>query len=167
MIERNIEMNIKPTIYIDSDGVCADFETFYEEAFQHRHDSVTDEEMWRNINAHGRFFSMLPLIDGTLEFIERFKKTHNIVILTACPKSDYQRSALQKKAWFKTFVDPDLMVLPVLGGKNKFLFLQNPGDVLIDDFEKNIVPWIEAGGFGVVHKDWKTTTEIVERYLAA
>lgn len=154
-----------PTIFVDSDGVCADFDAFYEAEFGHTTKSVHDDEMWKNINAHGNFFSQLPLIDGTLEFIERFKKTHDIVILTACPKSDYQRAALQKKAWFKTVVNHDLMVLPVLGGKNKFLFMQKPGDVLIDDYGKNITPWIEAGGFGVVHKDWKSTTEVVEEYL--
>lgn len=154
-----------PTIFIDLDGVVADFERFYEEAFQHRHDSVSDEEMWKNINAHGKFFSSLPLIEGAVEFIKRFRKTHNIVILTACPKSDYQRAALQKKEWFKKFVADDLMILPVLGGKNKFLFMQKPGDVLIDDFAKNVTPWVEGGGFGVVHTNWADTTEVVANYL--
>lgn len=157
----------KPTIYVDSDGVCADFEAYYEEAFKHRHDSVADAEMWKNINAHGQFFANLPLIPGTLEFIKNFQLTHDVVILTACPKSDYQRAALQKKAYFKAHVDPNLIVLPVLGGKNKFLFMQKPGDVLIDDFDKNIVPWNEAGGFGIVHKNWNDTTEILEKYLNA
>jgi 5'(3')-deoxyribonucleotidase len=159
-------LNSKPTIFLDSDGVCADFDALYEAEFGHAPNAVHDDQMWANINAHGNFFSSLPLIDGTLDFIKKFQKTHNIVILTACPKSDYQRAATQKKAWFKTIVDPDLIVLPVLGGKNKYLFMQKPGDVLIDDFAKNIAPWNEAGGFGIVHTDWATTTEALAKYLA-
>ena len=156
--------NDKPTVFVDSDGVCADFETAYEDFFQHRHDSVADAEMWKNINAHGQFFANLPLIPGTLDFIRDVRVTHDVVILTACPKSDYQRAALQKKEYFKK-VDPDLIVLPVLGGKNKYLFMQKPGDVLIDDFEKNIEPWNAAGGFGIVHKNWVDTAAILKGYL--
>ncbi len=48
-------------IAIDLDGVVADFEKFYEEAFNHRHDSVSDEEMWKCINTHGKFFSPFRL----------------------------------------------------------------------------------------------------------
>lgn len=156
---------IKQTIFIDLDGVCADFEKFYEEAFEHRHDSVEDAEMWRNINAHGKFFSNLPIMPGTLEFIERFRRGCDLIILTACPRSDYQRAALQKKAWVKEHIG-NYMVLPVLGGKNKYLFMQTPGDILIDDFDKNITPWNDNGGLGIVHTDWKTTTEKIERLLA-
>jgi len=154
----------KPTVYVDSDGVVADFEAYYEEAFKHRHDSVADAEMWKNINAHGQFFANLPAMNGAIEGIKKIQQTHDVVILTACPKSDYQRAAEQKKAWFKA-IDPNLIVLPVLGGKNKYLFMQKPGDVLIDDFDKNIEPWNAAGGFGIVHKNWNDTAAILEKYL--
>jgi len=158
-------MKNKPIIFVDSDGVCADFESFYHEAFEHRHDSVTDEQMWKNINAHGKFFSSLPMFEGTKEFIEKWRKTHEVVILTACPKSNYQTAAVQKRDWFKQYIADDIMVLPMLGGKNKVLFMQKKGDVLIDDYEKNITPWIDAGGLGIVHKDWKTTDETLTRML--
>jgi hypothetical protein len=45
----------------------------------------------------------------------------------------------------------------MMGGKNKCLFMHSPGDVLIDDFDKNCIPWREHGGIAIHHKDFDTT----------
>lgn len=156
---------MKPTIFFDSDGVVANFELHYADYFGHTHDSVSDDQMWKHINSYHDFFKNLPLIEGAKETIEKYRKTHQVIILTACPKSNYTHAALQKKLFFQEKFDRDLWVLPVLGGKNKALFMQKAGDVLVDDFAKNIKPWMELGGFGIVHKTWEKTNQELENYL--
>lgn len=34
-----------------------------------------------------------------------------------------------------------------------------PGDILIDDMEKNITRWVEAGGVGILHVNAADTIE--------
>ncbi|WP_260477050.1 hypothetical protein [Stenotrophomonas sp. 278] len=80
------------------------------------------------------------------------------MILTACPKSNYTVAAQQKRAWVREHLSATCLVLPVLGGVNKPLFMHQAGDVLIDDWSKNCVAWTAAGGVAIQHKgDWVAT----------
>lgn len=153
-------------IFIDSDGVIADFEAHYLEKFEHAHNSVSDEEMWKNINSYPEFFKNLPMLRGAHDAIwTLINNGYDVEILTACPKSNYAHAAMMKKIFFLEKFGPDLRVLPVLGGKNKVLFMHQQGDILIDDFAKNIKPWREAGGIGIIHKNWKDTLEQLNNIL--
>jgi len=53
-----------------------------------------------------------------------------------------------------------------LGGRNKWLFMHQPGDVLIDDFAKNIGPWDAAGGVGILHRSFAETRAALAAYEA-
>ena len=156
----------KPIIFVDLDGVCADFDSYYLKLFGRTTESVPDKELWKNINDYGTFFWELPVMPMTQFFINTVKQTHEVIILTACPRSDYERAALQKKAWVKCHLGEDIKVLTVLGGKTKYLFMQKPGDILIDDYEKNIEPWISNGGVGIIHQNWTETISQVMPYIS-
>jgi 5'-nucleotidase len=143
-------------LYIDLDGVMADFDKYFLEAFGIESHKLDDPTLWKWINGHGNFFSNLPLMPGALEFF-RSVEYMNPTILTACPKSNYTVAAVQKRQWVYKHLSPDVTVIPMMGGKNKCLFMHSPGDVLIDDFEKNCIPWAEHGGFAIHHKDFETT----------
>jgi 5'-nucleotidase len=41
----------------------------------------------------------------------------------------------------------------MMGGVNKAMFMHEPGDILIDDMEKNCKAWEELGGKAIVHKN--------------
>ncbi len=151
----------KATLYLDLDGVFADFELHFLEYFGIRHDSVSDEEMWKMINGYPQFFANLPLMPGAATFYQ-LVRWRDPIVLTACPRSNYANVARLKRQWARKHLDTDIYVLPVLGGKNKALFMHMPGDILIDDFEKNIRAWNEEGGRGILHKDFNTTWQ---RYL--
>ena len=128
---------IKRNVYLDLDGVMADFESYFETAFGYLHNSVSDDVMWKTINSHPKFFRNLPPCNGAIEF---FKSIEHLdpIILTACPKTNYNAAALQKKEWVREHLSDTCWVLPVLGGRNKALFMHNIGDILIDDYESNI-----------------------------
>lgn len=153
-------------LYIDLDGVMADFDRYFLESFGVQSSTLDDPTMWKWINAHGNFFSSLPPCEGAIDFFNSVKHL-NPIILTACPKTNYAVAAVQKRAWVYKHLDPDTMVVPMLGGKNKALFMHRPGDILIDDFEKNCVSWREHGGLAIQHRDFNRTKSQVDLYMDA
>lgn len=145
------------TLYVDLDGVMADFDAAFPAVFGLDHRSLADEEMWGHINSHASFFRDLPPMPGAIEF---FRSVEHLqpVILTACPKSNYAHVAAQKRAWVRAHLSQTCLVLPVMGGRHKPLFMHQAGDVLIDDFGKNCAAWNEAGGIAIKHEgDWSAT----------
>ena len=149
---------VTATLYIDMDGVLADFDGSFPQVFGLDHRSLADDEMWMHINSHPSFFRDLPPMPGALEF---FRSVEHLqpVILTACPKSNYPHVAAQKRAWVREHLSQTCLVLPVLGGRHKPLFMHQPGDILIDDWGKNCNAWRDAGGRAIKHEgDWTATT---------
>ncbi|HIE1458599.1 TPA: 5' nucleotidase, NT5C type [Stenotrophomonas maltophilia] len=145
------------TIYVDLDGVMADFDAAFPTLFGLDHRLLADDEMWKHINNHPSFFRDLPPMHGAVEF---FHSIHHLnpVILTACPKSNYPLAAMQKLQWVREHLSATCLVLPVLGGRHKPLFMHQPGDVLIDDFEANCDAWTAAGGVAIRHAgNWTAT----------
>ena len=145
-------------IFLDLDGVMADFEGHFLSQFGIAHNSVSDKEMWKKIDSLYHFFWDLPLMDGAVDFFKSIEK-YNPIILTSCPKTNYQAAAIQKKKWVKKYLSQEILVLPILGGRNKALFMHNEGDILIDDMEKNCVSWTEHEGYAIRHKDFDNTTK--------
>jgi hypothetical protein len=90
-----------------------------------------------------------------------------LAILTAAPDNDkHFEIARHKKAWVKQHLG-DVMVLPSYGSARKAAFIQNPGDILIDDWKKNIEAWEAEGGVGIKHigEDFVSTRATVSRVL--
>lgn len=147
----------RPRIYLDQDGVMADFDGAFPAVFGLDHRSMADDAMWERINGHATFFLDLPPMPGAVAF---FRSIEHLgpTILTACPKSNYAHVAGQKRAWIRKHLSATVPVLPVLGGRHKPLFMHAPGDILVDDWGKNIAAWQEAGGVGIKHEgDWTQT----------
>lgn len=145
------------TLYIDLDGVMADFDTAFPVIFGLDHRTLDDDTLWQHVNGHPSFFRDLPPMQGALEFFRSIEHLQP-VILTACPKSNYTVAARQKRAWVREHLSATCLVLPVLGGVNKPLFMHQAGDVLIDDWGKNCLAWTAAGGVAIQHRgDWAAT----------
>lgn len=147
------------TLYIDLDGVMADFDKSFPEIFGMDHRSMADDDMWMKINSHASFFRDLPPMEGAVEFF--LSVAHlNPVILTACPRSNYAHVARQKREWVREHLSETCLILPVMGGRHKPLFMHQRGDILIDDMEKNCKAWAEAGGNPIHHKgNWLATKQ--------
>ena len=117
---------------------------------------MADGDMWERINAHPSYFRDMPMCPGAKDFWRRICHIDPI-ILTACPRTNYQHVAVQKREWCREHLSSDVTVLPVIGGHNKWLFMHKPGDVLIDDYEKNLAPWRKAGGVAILHVGFEQT----------
>lgn len=154
-------------VYLDLDGVLADFDQHFKDKFGVCPQTLDDNVLWKKINSYQEFYENLPLMAGALELFNFLNENFDVTILTACPKSNYQKSALQKKEWVRKHLSKDINVLPVLGGKNKALFMHEEGDILIDDMAKNCQAWDDLGGKSIIHFDVQSTINIMKKMMEA
>lgn len=145
-----------PRLYLDLDGVMADFDAHFPAVFGLDHRGMADDAMWATINAHPSYFRDMPPCPGAIEFFREIDVLDPIV-LTACPRTNYANAARQKRDWVREHLSSRITVLPVMGGRNKPLFMHAAGDILIDDFEKNVSAWKDAGGVAILHRSFDDT----------
>jgi hypothetical protein len=157
-------MTNRPRIYLDLDGVMADFDAHFPATFGLDHRGMADDAMWSTINAHPSYFRDMPPCPGAVEFFGAVAHLDPIV-LTACPRSNYAHVARQKRAWVREHLSTSIMILPVMGGRFKPLFMHAPGDVLIDDWRKNTDAWEAEGGVAILHRSFEDTWRSLTQHL--
>lgn len=145
-------------LYLDLDGVMADFDKHFEDTFQASAYDVTKSQMWKLIHATPNFFSTIPPMDGALEAWDEWIRHYEPTILTSCGSSNFEHVAVQKREWVRKHLGADIQVIPVADGLHKPLAMRSAGDILIDDWGKNVEAWQIAGGLPIKHEhDWQQT----------
>lgn len=147
-------------LYVDMDGVLADFDRGFMERFNvdHRGKDFPKKEMWDLVYSVPQFFLDLPAMPRALELMEtiaqlrRDRLVGEVCILTACPSSAYLDVAEQKKKWIRQHIG-NYTVLPAYRSESKPAYIQNPGDILIDDWRLNCEAWEAAGGVAVKYEN--------------
>lgn len=147
------------TIFFDSDGVAADMDQWID-SFMPYIRGMSDANFWGALSEEPNLFSKFPpffdfqrVIDACLD------AGHDCQWLTATPyPTKYLCTAARDKTkYLHKYFTPALPVYTVSGGKYKPQFLHvYPGAVLIDDLERNIDMWNEAGGIGILHESGNT-----------
>ena len=143
-------------LYLDLDGVMADFDTHFFNEFGIYQERMSEDRKWDLIKNCNSWFLNIPLMKGAAEFFKYAVRNFEVIILTSCPKTMYEVAALEKRDWVYKHLG-DVVVLPVWGGTNKRLFMHARGDILVDDKEVNCMAWEEFGGRAIVHKDFTDT----------
>ena len=158
--------NIEYEIFVDLDGVLADFvagtnmamSKVYDE--EHVHDEAEYEanskyrsRMWKGLRDYqkkhgGEFWNELPLMKDAKQLWD-YVKRYPVEILSATGNPEYG-AAEQKHKWVAKNIDPSVKVNLTRKSSEKAQ-MAAPHRVLIDDKEKSINPWIEAGGIGILH----------------
>lgn len=137
-------------LYVDLDGVLADFDGGYEQAFGQRPDRTKGDlpGMWENVRASG-LYANLPMMPGAAALWAQLKSIDpRATILTGVPRS-VPEAAMQKIAWVRQHVGDGIPVI-CCASKDKSLYA-NLGDVLLDDWAKYRHLWERAGGTFVLH----------------
>jgi 5'(3')-deoxyribonucleotidase len=146
---------MKRTIYLDLDGVFADFEKRVIELFGKPPNSIDQTIFWKELGKFDHFWKDLDLMSGSRMLYDAVMKIPNVHVafLTAIPRPTGKLStaADDKKIWVKEHFGTTCQVYTVVGGVNKAKFIQTPNDILIDDTQKNIDAWNKAGGIGILH----------------
>jgi 5'(3')-deoxyribonucleotidase len=155
------------TIYIDMDGVVADFDSYASNIVGRNvgwdHDDLTSEE-WAILAKVPNLYFQLPLIEQSVPMVglcKSFASRANIEFLTAIPRKTTMPSAKQDKIdWINEFF-PGIPVNfgPYSHDKHKWA---RPGDILIDDKKSNIEEWGAAGGIPIHHLgDYTLTKQLI------
>lgn len=144
----------KPHLFVDSDGVFADFDQHIIDLFGSHPDAMNDDHMWAQANAREDFWDSMPVKAGGIELWEAIKHVEPTV-LTGCPKGDYDRAAEKKVSWWANGHFAHKKVITCLS-RNKALHMRRPGDILVDDMSRNCKRWEAAGGRAYRYDgDWR------------
>ena len=148
-------------IFVDMDGVLADFVRGVESSkylngpFDRQADY--DDQKLKFSNA-GLFRDLPPMKD--MQALVNYCKNCGIdwEILSCSGMLNRTKVTKDKIDWIRKYVHPSVIITCTLKGKDKAVFAR-PGHVLIDDKQSNIKAWQDAGGYGILHIDAKTTID--------
>ena len=145
------------TIYLDMDGVVADFDAYALAVLGAKQAQIRwSDAQWNSLRNNPRMFRDLnktPEADQLVEVCRLISKQkgYNLLFLTAIPHdNDMPWSFYDKVCWAQQRY-PDIPVHFGPYSKDKHLHAK-PGDILIDDRASNIREWMEAGGVAILHR---------------
>ena len=151
-----------PTLYLDMDGVVADFDEYAARTLGvPPSQGIYPDETWYKLATNARLYRDLiptPYASQLVYQCEQFcsKKQYDLKFLTAVPKgNDVPWAFYDKVYWARNY----FATIPVMFGpfsKDKHQHCQ-PGDILIDDRRSNIEEWRNSDGIGILHKDYTDT----------
>jgi hypothetical protein len=138
-----------PQIYLDCDGVLADFDRGAEailglppRAFEKRHGIG---QFWKRLARAPDFYAKLEPLPDAMELFEGVRAL-DPVILTGLPMGGWAEA--QKQRWAAQHFPGVRIICCMARAKREHC---RPGDVLIDDTLKYRHLWEEAGGVFIHH----------------
>lgn len=157
-------MNYSPKLFLDLDGVFADFNGKAIELVGPNPREIDKKVLWKELGKVEHFyFSLNPLHDAINHFHIITKTVKRPVeILTALPLlvGNFKSSIIDKQEWVKKHLSKDIICNCVASAKrDKIKFINSEHDCLIDDSITNIELWNSAGGIGILHTSWPKTME--------
>ena len=152
----------KPTVYLDMDGVLADFFGGVEKMYGVQHWKQLTNDKTKDLKAEvinritgTDFFATLPKFPTADTLIDMVKKFTGgkFSINTSPLRGDHENSAKYKKIWISNNIEqPDEIV--VTGRKESYAKDKASGtpNILIDDRPVNVERWQGAGGYGILYQ---------------
>jgi len=158
------------TIFLDMDGVVADFNAYAKELVGYTAPGKRyPPKDWDKIKVNPRLYRELPVIEGSEFFVERVRQLANenelsLKFLSAVPRqNDVGWVFWDKIEWCKTYF-PGIPVWFGPYSRDKHVHCVD-ADILIDDREDNIQDWTQVGGVGILHTDFITSIRELEHIL--
>lgn len=174
-----------PHLYLDMDGVQADFFTQWArwhgtktgnpiERYKEIGDKEQREQSIKMLQDEGpkfiyRFFATLPVLQGFEELMNWIKSNKIPCTILSAPlrsapedreKLSTQASIQGKQEWLMKH-NPNLPAI-FDGNKDKYAMKGGHPNVLVDDHKKYITAWDAKGGYGVLHR-WMNTDATIAR----
>lgn len=154
-------------IYIDMDGVLADFDRGVEELCGvarpepgKSRTQANDNLMWERMKSVEHFYNNLEPMPGAIEMFNIIRAQYGdcVEILSGIPKPkrEIETAGEDKICWAHRNLCENLKVNIVYSAE-KANFCKGKDYILIDDMVINIKEWEEAGGTGILHKSPELT----------
>jgi phosphopantetheine adenylyltransferase len=171
----NEAMEGNPTVYLDMDGVLADFFGGVEKMYGVDHWKQLTSDKTKDLKKEvidritgTDFFATLPKFQSADALIDMVKKFTGgkFSINTSPLRGDNENSGKYKKIWISNNIDkPDEIV--VTGRKETYAKDKASGtpNILIDDRPVNIQRWQNAGGYGILYQANRDSLDKVKKGL--
>ncbi len=134
------------TLFLDLDGVLADFDRGVQAVTGRRPEELPLKAMWAALARAPRFFETLELMHDA-EALWRFCAPHRPTILTGLPLGAWAPD--QKKRWVARVLGADVPVITCMS-RDKPRW-SGPGHILVDDRVSAREGWERRGGRFVHH----------------
>ena len=174
LYNENME-DAKPTVYLDMDGVMADFFGGVEKMYGVDHWKQLTNDKTKDLKKEvidritgTNFFATLPKFetaDALIDMVKQFTGG-KFSINTSPLRGDNANSAKHKKTWIANNIEqPDEIV--VTGRKESWATDKGTGvpNILIDDRPINIQKWQAAGGYGILYQANRDSLDKVKKGL--
>jgi 5'(3')-deoxyribonucleotidase len=163
--------NKMPHLYLDMDGVQADFFGAWAKrhGLKHYKEIAHPEDAINELAQSGpeevyNFFRELDPLSGGQQIIQWLHKNKiPFTVLSAPLRGPYAKNSIEaKKDWLDEY-NPGTSNNAIFTSK-KFKYAKNGDDVnvLVDDFGRYLDGWSNAGGIAVKHEDGNTNHTISE-----
>jgi hypothetical protein len=156
-------------IYLDMDGVIADFTKRYKELYRmeprEAEKSKQFDKFFDEFIATGQFakLDLMPDAMDGLTFLRKHLTIPTQILSSTANEARYEDISNQKLIWLQIHgITFSANFVP--GKRYKYKFA-GPDKIIIDDTESVINDWKAAGGIGILHKDWPSTLAILRQYV--
>lgn len=167
-----IKTTANTKIYLDMDGVLADFFAEYAKLAgvttgTYRDIPPAKADPTLNLMIGTDFFLRLPKFptaDALVKLVLSYVPTYSIC--SSPLRGDHANSELHKRAWIKKYLNPQPADIVITGMKERYAV--NPDgspNILIDDRGANIVAWRARGGIGIKYQADEDSLNIVSAAL--
>jgi len=177
-------------IYLDMDGVLADFDrgakafgfdttTLNHSRSELNQQSIAIKETLYDAIAFTEFYAELPFMPDGLELWNALRG-YRPFILTGLPsfrhrvdaKAAHEDAGEKKRQWCRKYLglhDQERVICTLSWKKKSYVGHHGPAEyaLLIDDRERNITEWKEAGGVGLLHRSTSKTLEELQLLLGS
>jgi 5'(3')-deoxyribonucleotidase len=165
----------KPEVYLDMDGVIADFFTEYAKLAGVTHGNYrdippakVDPTLDKMVGTD--FFARLPKFPSADDLVNMIVQVYGHYHICSSPlRGDHEGSAKYKKIWIQQHLNPQPKNILITPNKAKYA-KQADGtpNILIDDRGSNISSWEAAGGIGIKYQaDEDSLQKIVDGFSRA
>jgi hypothetical protein len=160
-------------IYLDMDGVLADFFTEYAKlagvttgSYRDIPPAKADPTLDKMVGTD--FFHRLPKFptaDSLVKLVLQYVPTY--AICSSPLRGDHANSELHKRAWIKDHLNPQPAEIIITGMKERHAVnADGSPNILIDDRGTNIVAWRARGGIGIKYQSDEDDLDVIVKGLA-
>ena len=155
-----------PKLFLDCDGVLADFDAGAREVlggmtpaqYEERH---SRREFWQRLAAAPDFYNSLPLMPDAQTLFDAVAHLRP-TILTGLPLGNW--AAPQKVAWAERHFPGTPIITCMARDKVRYMAA---GDVLVDDREDHRAKWEDADGIFVTHNNAERSLSALRNIFAS
>lgn len=164
-IEELLKFAATPKIFVDLDGVLADFDKGFKDFakmspldYQEKYGKPA---FWKLLSRKEHFYRDLDWMPDGQELWNYIKQYNPTVLTAPAEESTMPYCKKDKKYWVKKHLGPNVKII-IDSNKENYA---DEDYILIDDREKNINQWTAAGGVGIKHTSATDTVKKLQRFL--